>query len=109
MIDYAEPLGAPGFYFMNSPGNDLEGIAGQVGAGCNLFLFATGNGSITNTSTPIAVSGGLSFGALAAGGSVTCGLTSAAAVYCWGLNNFGQLGDGTTTNSSVPVPVAGLP
>jgi len=48
VIDYAEPLDAPGFYFMNSPGNDLEGIAGQVGAGCNLFLFATGNGSITN-------------------------------------------------------------
>ena len=48
VIDYAEPLDAPGFYFMNSPGNDLEGIAGQVGAGCNLFLFVTGNGSITN-------------------------------------------------------------
>ncbi|HET7536068.1 MAG TPA: UxaA family hydrolase, partial [Candidatus Didemnitutus sp.] len=47
-IDYAEPLGEPGFYFMNGPGNDLEGIAGQVGAGCNLFLFITGNGSITN-------------------------------------------------------------
>ena len=48
VIDYAAPLGPPGFYFMNSPGNDLEGIAGQVGAGCNLFLFVTGNGSITN-------------------------------------------------------------
>ena len=48
VIDYATPLGAPGFYFMDSPGNDLEGIAGQVGAGCNLFLFVTGNGSITN-------------------------------------------------------------
>lgn len=48
VIDYAEPLTAPGFHFMNSPGNDLEGIAGQVGAGCNLFLFSTGNGSITN-------------------------------------------------------------
>jgi altronate dehydratase len=48
VIDYAEPMDAPGFYFMNSPGNDLEGIAGQVGAGCNLFLFVTGNGSITN-------------------------------------------------------------
>ncbi|HWA24159.1 MAG TPA: UxaA family hydrolase [Lacunisphaera sp.] len=48
VIDYAAPLDGPGFYFMNSPGNDLEGIAGQVGAGCNLFLFATGNGSITN-------------------------------------------------------------
>jgi altronate dehydratase len=48
VIDYADPLGPPGFYFMDSPGNDLEGIAGQVGAGCNLFLFSTGNGSITN-------------------------------------------------------------
>lgn len=45
---YAQPLGAPGFYFMNGPGNDLEGIAGQVAAGCNLIIFVTGNGSITN-------------------------------------------------------------
>ncbi len=48
VIDYAQPLTEPGFHFMNGPGNDLEGIAGQVGAGCNLFLFVTGNGSITN-------------------------------------------------------------
>ncbi|MFZ5496331.1 MAG: UxaA family hydrolase [Verrucomicrobiota bacterium] len=48
VIDYGDPLGAPGFYFMDSPGNDLEGLAGQVGAGCNLCLFVTGNGSITN-------------------------------------------------------------
>jgi altronate dehydratase len=48
VTDYADPLGAPGFYFMNGPGNDLEGIAGQVAAGCNLILFVTGNGSITN-------------------------------------------------------------
>jgi altronate dehydratase len=48
VIGYAEPLSPPGFYFMDSPGNDLEGIAGQVGAGCNLLLFVTGNGSVTN-------------------------------------------------------------
>jgi len=48
VIDYAEPLRAPGFYFMDSPGNDLESIAGQVAAGCNLIFFITGNGSITN-------------------------------------------------------------
>jgi altronate dehydratase len=48
VIDYAQPMTAPGFYFMNSPGNDLEGIAGQIGAGCNLLIFVTGNGSITN-------------------------------------------------------------
>jgi altronate dehydratase len=51
VIDYAQPLAEipePGFTFMKGPGNDLEGIAGQVGAGCNLILFVTGNGSVTN-------------------------------------------------------------
>ena len=48
VIDYATPMAAPGFYFMDSPGNDLESIAGQVAAGCNLIFFVTGNGSITN-------------------------------------------------------------
>jgi len=48
VIDYSEPMTAPGFYFMDSPGNDLESIAGQVAAGCNMIFFVTGNGSITN-------------------------------------------------------------
>jgi altronate dehydratase len=51
VINYAEPLrdiAEPNFTFMNGPGNDLEGIAGQVGSGCNLILFVTGNGSVTN-------------------------------------------------------------
>ena len=33
---------------MDSPGNDLESIAGQVASGCNVIYFTTGNGSITN-------------------------------------------------------------
>ena len=48
VLDYGEPMTAGGFYFMDSPGNDLESIAGQVASGCNLILFITGNGSITN-------------------------------------------------------------
>jgi altronate dehydratase len=48
VIDYAERMSPPGFYFMDSPGNDLESIAGQVASGCNLIIFTTGNGSITN-------------------------------------------------------------
>lgn len=48
VIDYAQRMDEPGFYFMDSPGNDLESISGQVGAGCNVILFTTGNGSITN-------------------------------------------------------------
>ena len=38
----------PGYYFMDSPGNDLESLAGQVASGCNFIFFTTGNGSITN-------------------------------------------------------------
>lgn len=49
VIDYAASMGPPGFYFMDSPGNDLESVAGQVASGCNLILFVTGNGSITNS------------------------------------------------------------
>eukprot|EP01113_Clastostelium_recurvatum_P021051 TRINITY_DN2491_c0_g1_i4.p1 TRINITY_DN2491_c0_g1~~TRINITY_DN2491_c0_g1_i4.p1 ORF type:complete len:1005 (+),score=322.97 TRINITY_DN2491_c0_g1_i4:85-3099(+) len=48
VVDYAERMTTPGYYFMNSPGNDLESIAGQVASGCNLIYFTTGNGSVTN-------------------------------------------------------------
>ncbi|GAA1549732.1 hypothetical protein GCM10009804_02840 [Kribbella hippodromi] len=48
VIDYAEPLPGNGYIFMDSPGNDLESVAGQIGSGCNLIFFTTGNGSITN-------------------------------------------------------------
>ena len=48
VIEYGERMLTPGYYFMDSPGNDLESIAGQVAAGCNMIFFVTGNGSITN-------------------------------------------------------------
>lgn len=48
VIEYGELMREGGFYFMDSPGNDLESIAGQVASGCNLIFFTTGNGSITN-------------------------------------------------------------
>lgn len=48
VLEYAERMLEGGFYFMDSPGNDLESIAGQVAAGSNLIAFTTGSGSITN-------------------------------------------------------------
>ncbi|HLV00423.1 MAG TPA: UxaA family hydrolase, partial [Acidobacteriota bacterium] len=48
VIEYGEPMREAGFYFMDSPGNDLESVAGQVASGSTLIIFTTGNGSITN-------------------------------------------------------------
>ena len=47
-LEYAQPIPRGGYWFMDSPGNDLESIAGQVASGCNVIYFVTGNGSITN-------------------------------------------------------------
>ncbi|MCG9128317.1 UxaA family hydrolase [Candidatus Poribacteria bacterium] len=48
VISYSELMKETGYYFMDSPGNDLESIAGQVASGSNMIFFVTGNGSITN-------------------------------------------------------------
>jgi len=68
-----------------------------------------GNGTTVDSPTPVAVVGGLAFKTVVAGGegSHTCGITTNGAAYCWGNDSAGQLGDGTTTNSAMPVAVAG--
>ena len=82
----------------------------------NNNLGQLGNGTTTNSATPVAVAGGLSFVSVSAGGHHTCGIISGSlplgptapfAVYCWGDNTYGQLGNSWTTSSSVPVNVAG--
>jgi alpha-tubulin suppressor-like RCC1 family protein len=57
----------------------------------------------------VAVSGGLTFTALSSGSNFTCGITSTPLLYCWGNNQFGQLGNGSFSNSDVPVKVLGQP
>jgi alpha-tubulin suppressor-like RCC1 family protein len=51
----------------------------------------------------------LTFAYLKAGELSTCGVTSTGIGYCWGDNEYGQLGDGTTSGSAVPAKVAFQP
>jgi len=56
---------------------------------------------------PHPVVGGHAFRSLIAGYQRVCGVTTRDTTYCWGRNDHGQLGDGTTTNRSEPVRVLG--
>ena len=59
----------------------------------------TGTWEVPGISTAIAVT---------AGGGHTCAVLADGTVRCWGWNQYGQLGDGTTADSSVPVAVSGI-
>jgi YVTN family beta-propeller protein len=73
-----------------------------------------GNGNIGDFSaTQVVVSGFIGeappFAAsVSAGGSQSCAMTTVGTVLCWGANDSGQIGDGTTIDKLTPVDVVGL-
>ncbi|MCI0689436.1 MAG: Ig-like domain-containing protein, partial [Sporichthyaceae bacterium] len=76
------------------------------------LVLAAGPGEATITATSESVEGSaavsvIAFAQLSAGPEHTCAVTTEGAAFCWGFNNFGQLGDETTTDRTRPVPVAG--
>jgi alpha-tubulin suppressor-like RCC1 family protein len=73
------------------------------------FYGQLGDGTTINQSTPARVrflTDGVE--TIAVGWGHTCVITERDMVKCWGLNGSGQLGDGTWTDSPVPLTVIGL-
>ena len=64
----------------------------------------------TNQSVPVQVSPpvpGLTWKSVSVGFEHTCAIASDDRAYCWGRNDQGQLGDGTTVDRVLPAPVEG--
>jgi len=59
--------------------------------------------SVAATGQPVPAK--VSWATLSVGTAHTCGIQADGTMWCWGYNSLGQLGDGTHTDSSVPVQV----
>jgi uncharacterized repeat protein (TIGR02543 family) len=68
-----------------------------------------GDGTTTNRSAPSLVPafGRSGIAAITTGGDHTAALLDDGTLYAWGYNDFGQLGDGTTTDRTTPTLVIG--
>jgi alpha-tubulin suppressor-like RCC1 family protein len=67
-----------------------------------------GNATTANSGTPVPVSGITDAVDITAGWwHHSCALRASGRVRCWGMNEWGQLGDGTTTPSTSPVTMSG--
>ncbi len=82
----------------NTPTSLQESVGGQLG-----------DGTTTNRSLPTAVAGALTFRSISAGEVTTCGVTTGSVAYCWGDNEYGQLGTGDLVAALEPVRVANQP
>lgn len=74
--------------------------------GSNRYGQVGNGGYAWSEPTPVPVYGPYTFGMLSTGGDHTCGITTDGQTYCWGQNQYGQLGVGSNyVASNVPVEV----
>ncbi len=101
---------APGGYHacaLNAA-NDIacwgRNIDGQLGDGTTSM---TAQSEPSTTVTFPAEAGRIAAAGVDCGDEFSCALTERHALYCWGKNDHGQLGDGTTTRHGTPALIAG--
>lgn len=103
-------------------GNDVAAVTAGYGWTCAITkstgaakcwggnnVGQLGNNSTTNSPVPVQVSGlteGVKY--ISAGSAHTCAINKNGGAMCWGVNQYGGLGNNSTANSSIPVQVSGL-
>jgi alpha-tubulin suppressor-like RCC1 family protein/uncharacterized protein YjdB len=104
-----ELVGAPVFTQLATGEEDACGVAlgGAVYCWGQNTRGRFGNPPDPNSrqAVPALVPGGHTFTQISMGPEHMCGVTTDGHAWCWGSNEHGQLGDGTTTPSSTPVRV----
>jgi alpha-tubulin suppressor-like RCC1 family protein len=89
----------------HSLGLTSTGIAYAWG---NNYQGLLGDGTTTTRSSPVTVVGGITnWRQLSLTNNHSLGVTATGIAYGWGRNQYGRLGDGTTTTRSSPVTVVG--
>ncbi|HEY3821387.1 MAG TPA: hypothetical protein VGL81_29675 [Polyangiaceae bacterium] len=84
------------------------GRSGYGGLGDGSFVGSDSCNGFPCSTTPVTVSSLSGATAIAVGNGQVCALLSDGTVDCWGDNEYGQLGNGTTTDAATPVAVSGL-
>lgn len=79
--------------------NVSGGLGDGTGAGSAIPVLVSDIDGLSESSTAVSVSAGIFH---------TCAVMGNSTLQCWGFNNVGQLGNDSTTNSLVPVPVSGI-
>jgi alpha-tubulin suppressor-like RCC1 family protein len=96
----------PDYTFVTGEGSHIFTVTFLTAGNQTITVSDAAASSISGSATAdvVTVTG---FAAISSGYVSSCGLTTSGIAYCWGSNDLGRLGDGTTQDNAVPVAVTG--